>query len=92
MVPEDAVTTISFHPAGVLTSPSLTRIRKTNSEACLRLLRSGGLIVVDNALWGGQVMDSSFTDADTVAIRNLNEKIRDYERVDASLLSVGDGV
>ncbi|HCR30927.1 MAG TPA: hypothetical protein DIV79_13015 [Opitutae bacterium] len=61
-------------------------------EACLRLLRSGGLIVVDNALWGGQVMDSSFTDADTVAIRNLNEKIRDDERVDASLLSVGDGV
>lgn len=61
-------------------------------EACLRLLRSGGLVVVDNALWGGQVMDSSFTDADTVAIRNLNEKIRDDERVDASLLSVGDGV
>ena len=47
---------------------------------------------MDNALWGGQVMDSSFTDADTVAIRNLNEKIRDDERVDASLLSVGDGV
>lgn len=61
-------------------------------EACLRLLRSGGLIVVDNALWGGQVMDPSFQDVDTIAIRNLNEKIRDDERVDASLLSVGDGV
>ena len=61
-------------------------------ETCLRLLRSGGLIVVDNALWGGQVMDPSFQDADTIAIRNLNEKIRDDERVDASLLSVGDGV
>lgn len=61
-------------------------------ETCLRLLRSGGLIVVDNALWGGQVMDPSFQDVDTIAIRNLNEKIRDDERVDASLLSVGDGV
>lgn len=61
-------------------------------ETCLRLLRSGGLIVVDNALWGGQVMDRSFQDVDTIAIRNLNEKIRDDERVDASLLSVGDGV
>lgn len=61
-------------------------------EACLHLLRSGGLIVVDNALWGGQVMDPSFQDVDTIAIRNLNEKIRDDERVDASLLSVGDGV
>ena len=61
-------------------------------EACLRLLRSGGLIVVDNALWGGQVMDPSFQDADTIAIRNLNEKIRDDERVDTSLLPVGDGV
>ena len=61
-------------------------------EACLRLFRSGGLIVVDNALWGGQVMDPSFQDADTIAIRNLDEKIREDERVDASLLPVGDGV
>ncbi|MEC7906416.1 MAG: class I SAM-dependent methyltransferase, partial [Verrucomicrobiota bacterium] len=61
-------------------------------ETCLRLLRSGGLIVVDNALRGGQVMDPSFQDVDTIAIRNLNEKIRDDEWVDASLLSVGEGV
>ena len=61
-------------------------------EACLRLLRSDGLIFVDNALLGGRVMDPSFQDADRIAIRNLNEKIRDDERVDASLLPVGDGV
>ncbi len=61
-------------------------------EACLRLVRSGGLIVVDNALWGGQVIDASFQDADTVAIRALNQKIRDDSRVDASLLTIGDGV
>ena len=61
-------------------------------EACLRLLRSDGLIFVDNALLGGRVMDPSFQDADTIAIRNLNETIRDDERVDASLFPMGDGV
>ncbi len=61
-------------------------------EACLKLLRVGGLIVVDNALWGGQVADPSFQDEDTRAIRALNEKLRDDSRVDASLLPVGDGV
>ena len=61
-------------------------------ERCLKLVRRGGLIVVDNALWGGQVMDESFQDEDTIAIRALNEKIRDDERVDASLLSIRDGL
>ena len=61
-------------------------------EKCLQLVRIGGLIVVDNALWGGQVMDDSYQDEDTVALRNLNEKIRDDQRVDASLLSIGDGL
>ncbi len=61
-------------------------------ERCLKLVRSGGLIVVDNALWGGRAMDESFQDEDTVAIRILNEKIRDDKRVDASLLSIGDGL
>lgn len=61
-------------------------------EACLRLLRVGGLIVVDNALWGGQVADSSFQDEDTRAIRAMNEKLRDDSRVDTSLLPVGDGI
>lgn len=61
-------------------------------EYCLTLVRVGGLIVLDNALWGGQVVDTSFQDEDTQAIRAMNEKLRDDSRVDVSLLSVGDGI
>ncbi len=61
-------------------------------ESCLRLVRTGGLILLDNALWGGQVIDPEYQDVDTLAIRAMNEKLRDDTRVDASLLTLGDGV
>jgi predicted O-methyltransferase YrrM len=61
-------------------------------EASLRLLRPGGLIVLDNMLWSGWVADPAVKDADTRALRALNRKIRNDARVDACLLSVGDGV
>jgi predicted O-methyltransferase YrrM len=61
-------------------------------EACLRLVRPGGLIAVDNALWSGAVADPSVTDAETEALRALNRKVRDDGRVEACLLTVGDGV
>jgi predicted O-methyltransferase YrrM len=61
-------------------------------EACLKLVRGGGLILLDNMLWGGQVALPDAHDADTDALRALNAKIRDDARVDACLLSVGDGV
>jgi O-methyltransferase len=61
-------------------------------EACLTLLRAGGLIALDNMLWSGRVADPQFHDADTDALRALNAKIRDDARVDACLLTVGDGV
>ncbi len=61
-------------------------------EACLRLLRPGGLIAVDNIIWGGRVADPAVTDAETEAIRALNLKMRDDARVEAVLLTVGDGV
>ena len=61
-------------------------------EVCLSLLRSGGLIVLDNMLWSGRVADPGHRDADTDAIRALNAKIDIDGRVDASLLTVGDGV
>ena len=60
-------------------------------EACLGLLRAGGVLVFDNTLWGGAVADESVTDADTVAIRTLNRRIRADARVDACLLAMGDG-
>jgi predicted O-methyltransferase YrrM len=61
-------------------------------EQCLALLRPGGLVMVDNSLWGGSVVDESRRDHDTVAIRALNAKIAADDRVDAYLAPIGDGV
>jgi len=61
-------------------------------ERCLSLLRPGGLIAVDNVLWGGAVADPSKTDEETTAIRALNEKIHRDTRVSISLVPIGDGV
>lgn len=61
-------------------------------EAALRMLRPGGVVAIDNVLWGGKVADPTEEDAETVAIRALNAKIRDDERVDVSMIPVGDGL
>ena len=61
-------------------------------ERCLSLLRPGGVIVIDNALWGGAVVDSADRSDDTQAIRALNEKVSQDSRVEAFLAPVGDGV
>jgi len=61
-------------------------------EACLKLLRPGGLAVIDNTLWDGKVADPKVTDADTVAIRALNEKLHADERVWMSFLPFADGL
>ncbi|WP_228375688.1 MULTISPECIES: class I SAM-dependent methyltransferase [Methylomonas] len=61
-------------------------------EQSLALLRTGGLLVIDNVLWNGQVVDPSIQDADTVAIRRLNAKIHADPRVTISLLPIADGL
>lgn len=61
-------------------------------ELCLRLLRPGGLIVVDNVLWGGAVLEAWASDNDTRAIQQFNTQIRRDERVDLSLLPIADGL
>jgi predicted O-methyltransferase YrrM len=61
-------------------------------ERCLQLLRPGGLILCDNMLWSGRVIDKNAHDEDTDALRALNAKAGKDERVDVALLSVGDGV
>jgi predicted O-methyltransferase YrrM len=61
-------------------------------EACLKLLRPNGVIAIDNVLWSGAVIDEKAKDADTVALRALNIKISNDARVDAALLTIGDGV
>lgn len=61
-------------------------------EACLKLIRPGGIIVLDNMLWDGAVADLSVQDDTTKAIRHLNEKISRDSRVTSCLLTVGDGL
>jgi O-methyltransferase len=61
-------------------------------ERCLELVRSGGLILVDNVLWGGSVADPADNDADTRAIRALNAKLKADDRVEIALFAVGDGM
>jgi len=61
-------------------------------ERLLALLRPGGLIAVDNTLWDGDVADAANQEPDTVAIRAFNEKLRGDERVDLSLVPIGDGL
>ena len=64
----------------------------TYYEGCLRVVRPGGLILIDNVLQGGRVIDAS-DDSDNVrAIRALNEKIAADQRVDMTLLPVADGL
>ncbi|HEV7576333.1 MAG TPA: class I SAM-dependent methyltransferase [Caldimonas sp.] len=60
-------------------------------ERCLQLLRPGGLIAIDNTLWSGKVAQAS-TDADTVALQALNDKLHGDARIDLSLLPIGDGL
>jgi len=61
-------------------------------ERILKLLRPGGLVLVDNVLWDGAVIDKTDKTEDTVAIRAFNETLRKDERVTLSMLPVGDGL
>ena len=61
-------------------------------ERALALLRPGGLLLIDNVLWDGQVIDPEAEDPDTEAIRALNLKMHHDERVTLSMIPVGDGL
>ncbi|WP_283135577.1 O-methyltransferase [Rhizohabitans arisaemae] len=58
----------------------------------LRLLRPGGIVAFDNALWGDKVADPSRRDPDTVAVRELGKLVRDDERLTPLLIPLGDGL
>ncbi|MEY2167234.1 MULTISPECIES: class I SAM-dependent methyltransferase [unclassified Rhodanobacter] len=60
-------------------------------ERCLQLLRPGGLIAIDNVLWSGAVARPA-RDEDTRALQALNERLHGDERIDLSMLPVGDGL
>lgn len=60
-------------------------------ERCLELIRAGGLIAIDNTLWGGDVARPA-RDDDTRALQALNDKLHHDERIDMALLPIGDGL
>ena len=61
-------------------------------EAALNLLRPKGLLLIDNTLWFGRVVDITQNDIKTTSIRNLNRKLKDDERIDLNLLPLYDGL
>jgi len=61
-------------------------------ERCLKLVRRGGLIAIDNVLWGGEVANPKAKDKDTRAIRALNKKLKGDRRVAISMVPIGDGL
>jgi len=61
-------------------------------EQAVRLLRSGGVMAFDNALWHDRVADPGSRDADTIALRELGKAVRDDRRLIPALLPVGDGL
>lgn len=61
-------------------------------EHALALVRPGGLILFDNVLWSGRVLESQPDSADTRAIQSLNRRLKNDARIDLSLLPIGDGL
>lgn len=61
-------------------------------ERCLALVRPGGVIAIDNVLWGGSVADPSVDDRDTRAIREANELVASDARVRHVMLAIADGM
>jgi len=60
-------------------------------ELCLALMRKGGVLAFDNTLWGGRVVGTEDQSPDTVALRELNDKIANDKRVVAVQMNIGDG-
>ena len=61
-------------------------------ERSLKLLRVGGVIAIDNVLWGGKVLDNNDNEPATRAIRSFNQNLFVDERVSISMLPIGDGL
>lgn len=61
-------------------------------EEILKRLRPGGVILVDNVLWMGAVIDAAANDADTLAIRAFNDMVVSDPRVECSMIALGDGL
>lgn len=84
-LPEDPVVDLAFIDA------DKTGYR-TYYEEILKRLRPGGLVLVDNVLWAGSVVDASNQSDDTVAIREFNAFVAQDDRVDTSMIPLSDGL
>jgi O-methyltransferase len=60
-------------------------------ELSIQLVRPNGLIAIDNTLWSGRVLDENDTTSQTMAIRQINDFVKNDQRVDISFLRLGDG-
>ena len=61
-------------------------------ESCLQLVRTGGLIAIDNVLWSGRVADATVSDKRTEAIRAFNHQLHEDDRISLSLIPLADGL
>ena len=84
-LPRDAVVDLAFIDADKAAYPAYY-------EELLPRLRPNGVILVDNVLWSGRVLDASATDDDTVAIRAFNDLVATDSRVESTILTLGDGL
>ena len=64
----------------------------TYYEEILRRMRPGGVIAVDNVLWGGAIIDAADTSADTLALRAFNDMVLADDRVESVMLPIADGL
>ncbi|HKD65597.1 MAG TPA: O-methyltransferase [Candidatus Binataceae bacterium] len=91
-----AVETLSALPSNHVLDFTFIDADKVNYrnyyEECLKRTRAGGLILIDNVLWGGSVIDPKNQTDDTKAIRALNDLIAHDQRVDAVMIPVSDGL
>ena len=65
---------------------------RTYYDEIVERLRPGGVVLLDNVLWGGAVVDPANTEADTEAIRAVNEHVAQDDRVEAVMLPIADGL
>ena len=84
-LPAEAVIDLAFIDAD---KPSYSKYY----EAILTRMKPGGLILVDNVLWSGAVIDASVTDENTLAIRAFNDLVAADDRVDTVMIPLGDGI
>ena len=64
----------------------------TYYDQAFKLIRRGGVIAIDNVLWGGSLVDESKQDEDSNALRALNQQLHKDDRIDLSMVPIGDGL